>query len=362
MSRLKILWLNWRCWLNPAMGGAEVFTREVASNWVKRGHELTLFTSEFPGSLKEEMSNGIKIVRSGGRFSVYWRAKKLYNERFRSENFDIVIDEINTRPFFAPNFVKDTKVIAMIHQLAREYWFYETPFPISYLGYRYLESKWLGQYRNIPTVTVSESTRLDLVEIGFKNTYVVPEGLDFPPLSSMPPKEGTPIIVFAGRLKRTKRPDHAIKAFALIKEKLPEAQLWIIGDGPFRHKLERMGGKGITFFGSLDNSTRRDFIKKCSILINPGIREGWGLNVIEANALGVPAVAYNVPGLCDSIKDNETGLLVKGDVEDLAAKTIILLNDQMLLERLSRNALDYSGEFSWDKTADKFLSFISGII
>ena len=79
---------------------------------------------------------------------------------------------------------------------------------------------------------------------------------------------------------------------------MPEAQLWIIGAGPLRSKLERVAGKGVTFFGSLDNLSRRNLIKKSSVLINPGLREGWGLNVIEANALGVPAVAYNVPGLC----------------------------------------------------------------
>lgn len=48
MENLNILIFNWRCWLNPESGGAEVFTREVAKWWVRRGHEVTLFTSEFP--------------------------------------------------------------------------------------------------------------------------------------------------------------------------------------------------------------------------------------------------------------------------------------------------------------------------
>ena len=163
MKSLKILWLNWRCWLNPAMGGAEVFTREVASRWVKYGHDVTLFTSEFTGCKKEELSEGVKIVRSGGHLSVYGKAKSFYKKANKICSFDVVIDEINTRPFFAPNFVhKKTKVVALIHQLAREYWFYETPFPFSYLGYYYLENKWLRQYVQVPTVTVSESTRFDL--------------------------------------------------------------------------------------------------------------------------------------------------------------------------------------------------------
>ena len=140
VDSLKILWFNWRCWLNPAMGGAEVFTREVAKRWVADGHEVHLFTSRYPGSKKHEVVDGVNIIRSGGRFSVYEHAKKFYTDKFSLEKFDVVIDEINTKPFFANKFVrKNEKVIALIHQLAREFWFYETPFPASYIGYHFLE-------------------------------------------------------------------------------------------------------------------------------------------------------------------------------------------------------------------------------
>ncbi len=360
MGLLKILWFNWRCWLNPDMGGAEVFTREVAKRWVVAGHEVTLFTSEFSGCKKEEIADGVNIVRKGGRLSVYRQAKTFYLNQSKKQKFDIIIDEINTRPFFAPKFaMHKEKIFALIHQLAREYWFYETPFPLSYLGHHYLENKWLKQYVDVPTITVSESTRKDLAEIGFKDLSVVPEGLNFEPLDDVPEKENKPIVVFAGRLKRAKRPDHAIKAFSIIKDKVPNAELWIFGDGPFRGSLERISGSGVTFFGNLDNGERRELLRKSLVLVNPSLREGWGLNVIEANALGIPAVAYDVPGLCDSIKNHETGLLAEKDnIEDLASKIIDLLLDNSLLERLRRNALNYSKQFCWDNTAEEFMKRI----
>jgi len=55
----------------------------------------------------------------------------------------------------------------------------------------------------------------------------VPEGLNFKPLKVLPEKDSKPIVVFSGRLKRAKRPDHAIKAFAIVNAKIPKAELWV---------------------------------------------------------------------------------------------------------------------------------------
>lgn len=342
------------------MGGAEVFTREVAERWVEAGHEVTLFASEFEGCRREEFVDGVRIVRSGGRFGVYRWAKRFYKERFSGEGFDVVVDEINTRPFFAQKFVcNGERVVALIHQLAREYWFYETPFPVSYVGYYFLEKRWLRNYVDVPTVTVSESTRQDLLGLGFKRVFVVSEGLNFEPLSEIPEKESRPVVVFVGRLKRAKRPDHAVKAFRIVKEKFPEAELWVIGDGYFRKNLEKMAGDRVRFFGGLGNVERRGLVERAWVLVNPSVREGWGLNVVEANAFGTPCVAYDVAGLRDSVKNGETGVLVEsGNVEDLAGKIVTVLENEDLRRKLSRNCLEYAKGFSWDKTSREFMKVL----
>jgi glycosyltransferase involved in cell wall biosynthesis len=345
------------------MGGAEVFTREVAKRWVKAGHEVTLFTSEFPGCRSEEFMNGVRIVRAGGRYSVYWKAKKYYKSHFLREGYDVVIDEINTRPFLTPRFVNNgEKIVALIHQLAREYWFYEMPFPISYVGYYFLEDRWLRNYVDVPTVTVSESTRQDLLSLGFKKVFVVSEGLSFTPLSEIPEKEGYPVVVYVGRLKRAKRPDHAVRAFKTVKEKFPNAELWVVGEGSFRRVLERLAG-GVRFFGRVSEVEKRDLLCRAWVLVNPSVREGWGLNVLEANACGTPCVCYGVGGLRDSVRDGVTGFLVSdGDVEGLAEKIVAVLGDERLRRRLSENALEYAKQFNWDKTAKEFMRVIRGVV
>lgn len=360
MERLRILMFNWRCWLNPEMGGAEVFTHEILRRWVEIGHETTLFTSRFKNCEAEEVVDGVRIVREGGRYSVYLKARECYRKFFSKEGYDVVIDEVNTVPFFTPKFVKNgEKIFALIHQLAREYWFYETPFPIDYLGYYFLEERWLRNYWSIPTVTVSESSRKDLVDLGFKKVFVVGEGLNFKPLEKLDEKEHFPVIVFAGRLNKAKRPDQAIEAFKIVKSKIPDAELWIIGDGHFSGKLTRIAVEGVRFLGSVSNEERRELIKKTWVLVNPSVREGFGLNVVEANALGVPCVAYDVAGLRDAVISDETGLLVKsGDVEALGEAIFQVLASDVLRVRLSEKALAYSRGFSWDKVADEFLNVI----
>jgi glycosyltransferase involved in cell wall biosynthesis len=344
------------------MGGAEVFTHEVAKRWVEAGHEVTLFTSEFPNCKKEEVLDGVRVVRSGGKFSAYRRAKKYYRELFSKEGYDVVVDEINTRPFFAPKFVnRGEKVVALIHQLAREYWFYETPFPVSYIGYRFLEDRWLRNYVDIPTVTVSESTRRDLLDLGFKRVFVVSEGLNFKPLAEVPEKEAHPVVVFVGRLKRAKRPDHAVRAFRIVKEKIPEAEFWILGEGSFRRDLELMAGDGVRFFSGLSDTERRELVGRSWVLVNPSVREGWGLNVIEANALGTPCVAYDVAGLRDSVRNGFTGILAKDSNEQRLGDAIIrVLSEKKFLCGLGKNALRFARRFTWDKTAERLLNIIKG--
>lgn len=354
---MRVLWYNWRDIKNPDAGGAEIFTHEVMRRLAKRGYEITFFTSKFHNCLKNEIIDDVRIIREGNKFTVYNKAKNYYKSH--QNYYDLIIDEINTKPFLTTKFVKDRPIIALIHQLAREFWFYEMPFPLNYLGYYYLEPRWLSYYKNIPTITVSNSSKQDLEKIGFTNISIVHEGLDIKPLSELPQKEQQPAIVFLGRLKRTKLPHHAIEAFSIIKKKIPEAVMWVIGEGNLRRQLEKTATRDTIFYGHVDRKKKYEILSKAHLILVPAIREGWGLAVTEANAMGTPAVAYNVPGLRDSIKNNKTGILVKkNSPEALANSAILLLKNEKLLNKLSNESLAFSRQFNWDKTADEFDTII----
>lgn len=356
---MDILIYNWRDIKNPAAGGAEVVTHEIAKRLVLKGHKIILFTAAFAGCISNETIDGVEIIRSGGRFAVYLKAEQYYKKH--AGEFDIVVDEINTRPFLTPKFVTDgTPIIALIHQLAREFWFYETPFPINWIGYNILEDRWLKNYIDIPTITVSQSTKNDLIDLGFKDITIISEGINFKPLPDIPEKEKEPTLIFVGRMGRAKLPDHVMKAFTHIKKSIPDAKLWMVGDGKMRKKLEENKPEDVTFFGYVDGNKKHELMSRAHAILVPGVREGWGLVVTEANALGTPAVGYNVHGLRDSIRDGQTGLLCEPNPEAMADIAVRLLQDDTLREGLSENALAWAGVFDWDRTAEEFMKAIEG--
>jgi glycosyltransferase involved in cell wall biosynthesis len=421
---MRILWYNWRDIKNPDAGGAEVFTHEVCKRLVTQKNKMnnntwsiTLFAAAFPNGKEEELIDGIRIVRRGNKYNVYDKAKEFF--RKNKDDYDIIIDEINTKPFMTPTFVRDKPIVALVHQLAREFWFYETPFPISLLGYLLLEKRWLKKYVKIPTVTVSESSKQDLLEWGFKNVLIVSEGIGFKPLDKLPDKESVPTVIFVGRLKKAKKPDDAIRAFKIIRDEIPEARMWIVGDGYMMNKLKKIAysstrkvnyydskrqqhslvdnsltgatinpaqvhanssssaevtttialektnvdnssNPNITFFGKVSISKKLELMSRAHLLLVPGVREGWGLVVTEANARGTPAIGYEVHGLRDSILDGLTGKLVaRGDPVAMAIEAIELLTHKEMLKKYSTNALNNSRNFDWDKTAHQVAEILS---
>lgn len=355
---MRVLWFNWRDIRNPEAGGAEVFTHEVMRRLARRDNELTLFTSRFKGCQLNEKIDEVDIIREGNRYTVYKEAKK-YLKAYK-HHFDLIIDEINTRPFFVPDLVGEKQVIALIHQLAREFWFYETKFPLNYIGYYYLEKKWLSKYKNITTITVSNSTKIDLEDMGFRKLFIVPEGLNTTPLPEVKEKEATPTIVFIGRLKNAKLPDHALQAFSSIKREISDAKMWIIGEGYLRKKLESYNIKDVTFFGHISNEKKYELLSRAHIILVPAVREGWGLIVTEANSMGTPAIGYDVHGLRDSIKHDETGIIVKEkSPEAMAQEAISLVRDSNRLSKYSINALEFSKQFSWDGTVNRLQEVIN---
>jgi len=353
---VRILILNWRCPSNPRAGGAEFFTHGVARRLVEQGDEVEWFSGSFPGGSDCEEVDGIRMVRGGTQWSVHFSAYRRYRKSLR-ERFDVVIDEINTIPFFTPIWAP-IPCFVLIHQLAREVWWYESKFPLSALGY-VLEPWYLKLYRRVPSFTVSDSTRKDLLQLGFSAPItVVPEGLEKAAFSKRA-KSSRPTFIYVGRVSPSKRVEDVILAFQSFHHMFDTAQLWLVGDGPraYRRKLLQLVDQiGLTsdveFLGHLDNRDKHEKMAQAHMLLMTSVREGWGLVVSEGNAVGTPAVAYNVPGLRDSVVHEKTGLLTETSPTALASAMIRLWRDPKLYDRLVREGSRVVTNLSFDRAAE----------
>ncbi len=353
---MKILIFNWRDITHPWAGGAEVYVHEIGKRLAKKGHDLTLFCGEYPGCEKSSTIDGIKIIRSGGQYSIYLYAPIIYLSKMRKK-YDLIIDCENGIPFFTPLFVQKPKICVM-HHVHKDIFGIEKPFYIAWLG-NFLEEYLMPLvYRNTGFVTVSPSTKKEMIEIGIDKEKIktIFNGMNgqFVP---DPGKKKDNLIVYVGRIKRYKQVDHLIKAFRIVKDKVPDAELAIAGRGNFSEikELSDELNLGIKLYGEIGEKEKLDLLQKAKIFVTTSMKEGWGISVIEANRCGTPAIAYDVSGLRDSIRNNETGLLIKhGDIEELAKNIIKIIEDDNLHKFLSNNALNWSKTFDWGKSAKEF--------
>ena len=352
---MNILILNWRDLKHPLAGGAEISLNRHAQYWHSQGETVTWFSSSFKGARKEETLNGIRYIRRGSHYTVFIHFFLYYLKTRIS--IDTVVDCFHFIPFFTPLFIRNKKIVALIHEVAGDVWFENIFFPLSLIGFL-IEPFLIRLYENNLFITVSDSTKKDLEKIGIKkkNIRLVHNGVTPFSLHGKIVKEKLPTLVFLGRLSRDKGIEDALLMVELLKREHSALQLWIIGkfeNKKYEKRIKKLLDdfkvkKNCTLYGYVNEDMKGKLLKKAWLLIHPSVREGWGLNVIEANSVGTPAIGYNVQGLRDSIKHGKTGLLVESDAISLANGVEELILDKKKLHQLSENSIEWSKNFSWD--------------
>lgn len=355
---MRLLVFNWRDITHPSRGGAEVYTHEVLRRFVADGHTVTLFSAKTRNQARTETIDGVHHVRAGGRLGVYRAARAWYRSVGSDEGYDVVIDQINTRPFNCQAWVDDAPVVGFAHQIAKEVWFAEFPLPVAMAGRYVLEPRWLKQLRHLPTLTVSPSSRQSLLDAGLQKVAIVPEGVDQPfQLGVL--KEETPTAIFVGRLAANKRPDHAVQAVGLARRVIPDLQIWVVGEGPLADRLQDLDG--VTLFGRVSQIEKLSLMGRAHVLLTTSVREGWGLVVDEAASVGTLAIGYDVPGLRDSVGAT-AGFLVQPRPEAMADELIRRLPGIVLAGARAPATPLASGAVSWDQVAEVFMQKLTQIV
>lgn len=238
--------------------------------------------------------------------------------------------------------------------------------------------RWFGKValKNASYCTVnSNATKQAVVEVANVPVDIIPMGVDLAAFSPAK-KSGAirkrygihgPFIFTVGRMAEKKGFKYLIEAMPKILEKLPEAKLVLIGDGPERRGLEKLTnelnlGSSVVFAGKVTHKELENWYATADVFVLPSIvtsdgdTEGLGVVFLEAIASGTPVVGSNVGGIPDIIRHNQTGLLVpQKEPAALAGAIVRVLADSKLKVRLTKNAMKFVKErFTWELVAERF--------
>ncbi|GAA1505128.1 hypothetical protein GCM10009730_05380 [Streptomyces albidochromogenes] len=365
IARTNVLFLNWRDPAHPQAGGAEAYCYEIARRLTGSDARVTLFAARFPGSRASESADGVRVLRRGGTFGVYLAAAAhLLRNR---HTYDAVVDFQNGIPFFSPLFTpRWTANICVIHHIHQQQFDLFFRWPMNTVG-RLLE-KQISRltYHGRAVVVVSPSTRQGVrAELGFHNPiYLVPNGSPRPHASPVA-RAGTPTITVISRMTPHKRVDLLLKALPELRRDWPQLRVELAGDGSELPGLRALAadlgvGSAVTFHGHVSEEKKRELLGRAWLTVVPSVAEGWGLTVIEANSMGTPALAFDVPGLRDAVRHGHNGWLVPGDVPlpRAIATALTELRDASARDRTARRCRAWSASFSWDDSAERLAQVV----
>ncbi|MEO7966600.1 MAG: glycosyltransferase family 4 protein [Gemmatimonadaceae bacterium] len=353
---MRLLVVNWQDRENPQAGGAELHLHETFGRLAARGHEVTLLCGGWPGCAPNVELDGMRVARVGTRYTFPFLARKAWRERFASSRFDVLVEDINKVPLLTPRWGA-SHVVGVVPHLFGDTVFQELAAPLAAMV-------WLAErpipsvYRDVPFEVISDSTADDLAARGIprENITVIFCGIDsarYTPLASA--RASTPVFAYLGRLKRYKRVDLIIQAFARLK--VPNAILEIAGAGEYRDSLERLvtsldlTGR-VRFLGRIGEDEKVALLRRAWALVFTSPKEGWGITNFEAAACGTPVIGSDSPGIRESVRNDETGFLVPhGDVEALRAAMARIVSSPTLVTSLGAAGRRFAEQFTWQRTA-----------
>jgi glycosyltransferase involved in cell wall biosynthesis len=369
-----VLLLNWRDTRHPEGGGSEVFLERVAAELVGRGYRATLLCQAHGTAPAEETTpQGVRIVRRGGRHTVYLFAALVYLagaigfgplSRRRLGRPDVLVDVGNGMPFLSRLYAR-RPVIVLVHHVHREQWPVVFGPRVARIGWWIESVLAIHVYRDCRYITVSESSRDELVELGVDKDRITVIHNGTPEVVGPPlPRTAHPSLVVLGRLVPHKRVELALRATALLATELPDLELVVAGQGWWDEPLHRLAADlGISdrvrFAGFVTEEHKHELLCGAWLMLLPSLKEGWGLTIVEAGARATPSVAFrSAGGVVDAMADGETGVLVEDEWDFFQTVRSLVLDARRRTE-MGAAAATYARRFTWSTAGAAFAGVVA---
>lgn len=202
---------------------------------------------------------------------------------------------------------------------------------------------------------------------------IIPSGVDTgrfrPDRAPLQGRPGRPNVLFVGRLDRRKGALVLVRAMALVRRRMPDAHLTVVGDGPtaseVRASVDALGlGASVTLAGRVPNADLPRYYAGADVYCSPALGgESFGIVLLEAMAAGAAVVASDIPGYDETVDRGRTGLLVpRNDPPALAAALLRLLEDRGLRGRLVAAARMKAERHAWPVVAERTVAYYRALI
>ncbi|MGW0572101.1 glycosyltransferase family 4 protein [Streptomyces tauricus] len=342
----RIVFLARRDYGNEAAGGSELLVDRLAEGLTHLGHQVTLLCGG-PAAYRD-----YRVVSAGGDLGHYLRARSAFQRQVG--DCDLLVEVCNGMPYLAPLWHRGP-TLCLVNHVHTDLWrmrFGGPLAPAARLGRRLEHWALAGGQRGGLLVAVSPSTAHALRAIGVERDRirVVHNGVEEP--GAPAERSPEPLFVAVGRLVEYKRIDLLLRLWERVRP-VTGGRLVIVGDGPERQQLQQLAGPGVEFTGHVSEAEKHRLLCAAWLLLHPSAVEGWGLVVTEAAARETPAIAFDVPGLRDSIVNGETGLLARGESSFAAAWcTLALSTHRRTL--MGKAAGDRAAQYRWHRTVRQF--------
>jgi len=347
----RVLCVNHRDPSHPKAGGAERYLWETLSRLDPARYEVTWLSEAVRGLPTSERIGPIRVTRRGHAFSLHLLAP------FAARGYDLVIESVaHAIPFHTGVTHRGPRIIILYHVheavLGREL------SPRMAWVARILERT--VRWETGTFVAISETTRDEARQkLGVKTPIeVVPPGVDHAYFVPGNHRTSPPDFLYVGRLRRYKRVDAIISAFAALRE---PGTLTIVGDGDDRERLQQLARNltGVRFAGSVTEDEKRRLLQEATAMVVASEAEGFGLSILEAGAVATPTIAVDLPIFHEIIQDRVSGVLVpEGDVA--------ALSEGMRWARehpdLREGARTFAGRFAWETTAARLVRVIEKLL
>lgn len=219
----------------------------------------------------------------------------------------------------------------------------------------------------------SQDTRQHLQKIGVGNVEICPNGVDLAMFSPdfrssqirtlLSIDEGTPVLLYVGRIAPEKGLDVLLRAAAVLNQSHTPFKLVVVGDGPTREKLAGEGIDNVVFLGYKTGRALQELYASADLFVFPSTTETFGNVVLEAMSSGLPVVAARAGGVKDNVLDMYNGISFHpDDPADMAQSIQTLLKDPVLLANMRTNAITYARTKTWDEIFDKFFNRLQDLL